>query len=59
MAIIELEDIAGAYDRNGHYIYCLNCMGNVSDYAEEDIILRSEVETSDRTYWCDLCKETF
>ena len=43
MGMIELEDIAGAYDRNGHYIYCFKCMGEVHDYEEEDIILQSEV----------------
>jgi len=56
MGIIEHEEIAGAHDCNG-YIYCFNCMGNVSDYEEEDLILAREVEDAERTYWCDSCKE--
>lgn len=59
MGMIEHEDIIGvsAFDGIKVNTYCVQCMGEVSDYQEEDIILGSEVEDAERTYWCDLCKE--
>ena len=59
MSMIKHDDIAGVnlFDGVNPKTYCSNCMGEVSDYSEEDIILESEVVDADRTYWCDLCKE--
>lgn len=59
MGMIKHEDIVGVSTFDGIDVntYCYECIGEVSDYEEEDIILESEVEDADRTYWCDCCKE--
>ena len=59
MGMIKHDDIVGvnAFDGLNVNTYCTQCMGEVSDYEEKDIILQGEIEDADRTYWCDLCGE--
>lgn len=57
MSKIKFLDIAGVNISKG--TYCINCMGNLSDYTEKEIILRSEEEDGDCVYWCDSCQKLF
>lgn len=57
MSFIKNENVRGAYDEE-EKVLCADCMGDVSEFKQKELILEDDIENADGTYFCDSCGET-
>lgn len=57
MSIIDNEDIKGYHI--GEEIVCLECVTDKEDTeaTEENIISEADIDTEEKTFFCDRCKK--
>ena len=57
MSYIKNEDVRGAQNYDGRII-CVDCVDDLANYKEKDLILERDIEQADGVYYCDECGDS-